>query len=54
MNRCGQCKYQADFAGNYIECVLLHRFVDYEYWHNEEPEGCKFEAKKEKERIEDG
>ena len=47
MNKCDQCKYKADFAGNYIECVLLHRFVDYEYWHNEEPEGCQFKAKQE-------
>lgn len=47
MNKCDQCKYKADFAGNYIECVLLHRFVDYEYWHNEKPEGCQFKAKQE-------
>ena len=37
---CTNCKYIADFAGNYTECVLLHRLVDWYYWRNLSPDDC--------------
>jgi hypothetical protein len=29
-----------DSFGNYVECVLLHRFIDWWYWNNKEVEDC--------------
>jgi len=37
---CTSCEHIADFAGNYTECVLLHRFVDWYYWKNLSPDDC--------------
>ena len=45
--KCDKCEYAKDAFGNFIECILLHRFIDYEYWHNETPNDCpKIEEKK--------
>ena len=40
MNTCDGCKYFKDVFGNYVQCVKTGRFVDYEYWNNEQPEDC--------------
>ena len=37
---CVGCEHIADFAGNYTECVLLHRFVDWYYWQSLAPDDC--------------
>jgi len=37
---CTGCEHIADFAGNYVECVLLHKFVDWYWWNSEAPEDC--------------
>ena len=37
---CTDCEHLADFAGNYVECVLLHRFIDWYYWKSQAPEDC--------------
>ena len=37
---CTNCKKTADFGGNYVECVLLHRFVDWYYWKSFRPDDC--------------
>ena len=37
---CVGCEHIADFAGNYAECVLLHRFVDWYYWKSLAPDDC--------------
>lgn len=42
---CTNCKNIADFGGNYTECVLLHRFVDWYYWKNLAPDDCPLDAK---------
>lgn len=43
---CTNCPNMADFAGNYVECVKLHRFVDWWWWRDQAPEDC---PKREKE-----
>ena len=40
MNNCEHCEFFKDCFGNYVECVKLCRFVDYEYWNNLEVEDC--------------
>ena len=37
---CTNCKKTADFGGNYVECVLLHRFVGWYYWKSLRPDDC--------------
>lgn len=37
---CTNCRYLVDFAGNYAECVKLHRFVDWYYWKSLSPDDC--------------
>ena len=37
---CTNCKKTADFGGNYVECALLHRFVDWHYWRSVRPDDC--------------
>lgn len=37
---CTNCEYTADFAGNYIECIKLHRFIDYYWWRSLSPDYC--------------
>lgn len=38
---CYNCEHLADFAGNYVECVLLHCFVDWYYWNaGTRPDNC--------------
>lgn len=37
---CTNCRYLVDFAGNYCECVKLHRFVDWYYWKSLSPDDC--------------
>lgn len=37
---CTTCEHIADFGGNYTECVLLHRFVDWYYWNSQTPADC--------------
>lgn len=37
---CTNCRYLVDFAGNYSECVKLHRFVDWYYWNSLSPDDC--------------
>ena len=39
-NQCDKCPYFKDIFGNYVQCVLTGRFIDYEYWHNELPDDC--------------
>ena len=41
---CTGCEYLADFAGNYVECTLLHRFVDWYYWRDSCPDDCPKEG----------
>ena len=38
--KCTDCEYIADFAGNYVECVRLHTFVDWYWWNSKSPEEC--------------
>lgn len=45
--KCIDCDHLADFAGNYVECVLLHRFVDWCYWHDISPDDCPLKKKTE-------
>ena len=40
MPDCSVCKNTANFAGNYVECVLLHRFVDWWWWRSTCPDDC--------------
>lgn len=48
---CTNCKKTADFGGNYVECVLLHRFVDWHYWRSVRPDDCPLrEVKDDKSR----
>ena len=42
---CTKCEHTADFSGNYVECVLLHRFVDWYYWKCLSPEDCPLRRK---------
>lgn len=49
MNKCDKCKYFRDVFGNFVQCVKTGRFVDYEYWHNQEPEDCPTKDKPPKE-----
>ena len=42
---CTYCEHTASFAGNYTECVLLHAFVDWYYWHSEAPDECPLERR---------
>lgn len=44
---CGKCEHMKDVFGNYVECVLLHKFVDWWYWNNSVPDDCPL-------NIEDG
>lgn len=43
---CMDCKNIADMFlqsvcdGNYCECILLHRFVDWYYWNDLAPDDC--------------
>ena len=47
-NYCDHCEYLKDVFGNYVMCVKTGRFVDYEYYHNIQPEDCpKTKEKKE-------
>lgn len=45
--KCEKCKYMKDSFGNYIECVLLHHFIDWWYWNNKEVEDCPLNNDKE-------
>lgn len=45
--RCEQCEFVKDVFGNYIECVKLHRFIDWWYWHNKTLDDCPIEKRKE-------
>ena len=40
MNTCDKCECLKDVFGNYVQCVLTGRFVDYEYWNNLHPNDC--------------
>lgn len=50
---CVGCGYIACFAGNYTECVLLHRFVDWYYWNSLAPDDCPKRKEMEQEDIND-
>ena len=39
-NICENCEYLVDVFGNYVQCIKTGRFVNYEYWHNIQPEDC--------------
>ena len=39
-SNCTDCKNVADFAGNYTECILLHRFIDWWWWRSKAPDDC--------------
>lgn len=43
---CAGCGYITSFGGNYIECVLLSRFVDWYYWNNKSPDDCPKKKRK--------
>lgn len=43
---CRTCKNTADFAGNYVECVMLHKFVDWWYWRGICPDDCPLREEK--------
>ena len=45
--KCENRKYMKDSFGNYVECVLLHRFIDWWYWNNKEVEDCPLNNDKE-------
>ena len=40
MNKCDGCEHFIDVFGNFVQCSETNRFIDYEYWNNEEPEDC--------------
>jgi len=40
MNQCEKCPYLVNVFSNYVECIKLHRFVDWEYWNNYKVEDC--------------
>lgn len=40
MNKCDKCEYFKDVFGNFVQCIKTGRFIDYEYWNNQEPEDC--------------
>ena len=51
MNKCDKCEYFNDVFGNFIQCKKIGRFIDYEYWHNQEPEDCPTKDKPLKEET---
>ena len=42
--RCEKCEFAKDAFGNFIECVRLHRFIDWWYWNNETPYDCPIDC----------
>ena len=38
--KCEKCKYFKDVFGNFVQCVKIGRFLDWEYWNNIEPDDC--------------
>jgi len=49
--KCEKCEYFKDIFGNYVQCCKTGRFLNYEYWNNEDPYDCPIKSK-EKEDIE--
>ena len=47
MSQCEHCEFLKDVFGNYVQCNLTGRFVDYEYWNNIQPEDCPKKGKEE-------
>ena len=45
--KCEKCEFLADVFGNFVQCCKTGRFVDYEYWHNEDPADCPLKAERE-------
>ena len=39
-NKCENCEFFKDVFGNYVECVKLHKLVDWWYWNNKEVDDC--------------
>lgn len=38
---CYGCENLVDSFGNFVECIKLHRFVDWYYWHGSTaPDDC--------------
>ena len=46
---CEKCQFLKDVFGNYVQCCKTGRFVDYEYWHNEDPHDCPIKSNKKEE-----
>jgi len=44
---CEKCEFAKVVFGDYIECVRLHCLMDWRYWHNEIPDDCPIEKRKE-------
>lgn len=47
MNTCDDCEYFKDVWGNFVQCIKTGRFIDYEYWRNEQPKDCPMQGKSE-------
>ena len=45
--KCENCEFFKDVFGNYVQCCKTGRFLDYEYWHDEDPSDCPIKAEKE-------
>lgn len=43
-NKCSKCEHFKDIIGNYVQCVKTGRLIDWEYWHDVQPEDCPFTA----------
>lgn len=40
---CYGCEHLRDVFGNYVECPLLHRLVDWWYWNGDDaPADCPY------------
>lgn len=46
MNKCDKCEYFKNIFGNFVQCIKTGRLIDYEYWHNLEPDDCPKKEKK--------
>ena len=46
---CEKCQFLKDVFGNYVQCCKTGRFVNYEYWHNEDPYDCPIKSNEKKE-----
>lgn len=43
--KCDNCEYLKDVFGNFVQCIKTGRFLNYEYWNNEDPTDCPLDSK---------